>query len=403
MNKTRRNTSALLFGSALFFFSMSALADGADPLVAKGRALLGTYECGRCHSGGPVTPAPQKKNCVACHRAIRDGEMKAKPEVLERWQNDVVHLLETPSFVGMNGRLRESWVASFLQEPRDVRPGLAATMPRFDMPADDAKAIARALAGKEVARRRASTGDKERGKRLLAQKACMTCHVFTGSGVTSMAESEPIVPPLAAISLAPDLAHTRERFLAHRLTAWIRNPAAMKKDTLMPNLGLTEEEAADIARFILEAELAPAPERMVPARLPVLKREVRFAEVEEKVLKKTCWHCHALPDFARGDGGAGNTGGFGFKARGLDLSSVRGVFSGSRDDHGKRRSIFLPVKSANKDVDGLPRLVAHMVARQYEEVGAPVDGVRGMPLGLPAPTREEVQLVESWIAQGRKR
>jgi hypothetical protein len=29
--------------------------------------------------------------------------------------------------------------------------------------------------------------------------------------------------------------------------------------------------------------------------------------------------------------------------------------------------------------------------------------VRGMPLGLPALTPEQVQLVESWIAQGRPR
>lgn len=51
--------------------------------------------------------------------------------------------------------------------------------------------------------------------------------------------------------------------------------------------------------------------------------------------------------------------------------------------------------------DGVPRLVAALVARQVEEAGRPDPAVRGMPLGLPALGAGEIQLVESWIAQGR--
>ena len=58
-------------------------------------------------------------------------------------------------------------------------------------------------------------------------------------------------------------------------------------------------------------------------------------------------------------------------------------------------SVFAPTK------DGTPRLVAALIARQKEEAGQIDPEVRGMPLGLPALTAEQVQIVESWIAQGR--
>ena len=41
------------------------------------------------------------------------------------------------------------------------------------------------------------------------------------------------------------------------------------------------------------------------------------------------------------------------------------------------------------------------MARHREVEGEPIDGVTGMPLGLPPVPLEDIQLVESWIAQGR--
>jgi hypothetical protein len=109
----------------------------------------------------------------------------------------------------------------------------------------------------------------------------------------------------------------------------------------------------------------------------------------------TCRHCHTNPDSAGGDGGPGNTGGFGFKPRKIDFSSYQGIQSGGVTREGERVSLFAPTK------DGLPRLVAALIARQREDVGQVTEGVRGMPLGLPALTAEQIQLVESWVAQGR--
>ncbi len=163
----------------------------------------------------------------------------------------------------------------------------------------------------------------------------------------------------------------------------------------MPEVaGVGPREAAALAAFIADTPLAPGPKPDVPARLPVLERAVTYAEVSTKVFRDTCWHCHAVPDFARGDGGPGNSGGFGFKPRGLELSSYTGISEGSFDDAGERRSIFAKLP------DGTPRVVAHLMAR-HSEVAGSVGAVRGMPLGLPPLTLEQIQLVESWVAQGR--
>ncbi|MGN6103927.1 MAG: c-type cytochrome, partial [Kofleriaceae bacterium] len=163
----------------------------------------------------------------------------------------------------------------------------------------------------------------------------------------------------------------------------------------MPNLGVLVDDAQRLAAFIAATPLAAPAEPAPVARPPRLARRVTWGEVESKVFRKVCWHCHAVADYALGDGGPGNTGGFGFAPRGLDLSSYAGISAGSVDDAGEPRSIFALLP------DGTPRLVAHLLARHAEQAGQVVDGIRGMPLGLPALPLEHIQLVDTWIAQGR--
>jgi len=68
---------------------------------------------------------------------------------------------------------------------------------------------------------------------------------------------------------------------------------------------------------------------------------------------------------------------------------------GYLDTQGKRRSLFEPL------ADGTPRLVAALLARHDETRAVPRDAVRGMPLGLSPLSAEDIQLVESWVAQGK--
>jgi hypothetical protein len=65
------------------------------------------------------------------------------------------------------------------------------------------------------------------------------------------------------------------------------------------------------------------------------------------------------------------------------------------DDHGERQSAFQPLKN------GTPRIVGALLARHAEEAGKSDPEVRGMPLGLPPLPLEDIQLFETWVAQGR--
>lgn len=393
--------------------------DDVVGLAARGPELATRFECNRCHVGHDLAPVAPDKACVGCHIAIEAGTFDAPKDVLARWQDNLVDLTVAPSLDGAS-RFRRDWLERFLLSPHahDVRPLMTAQMPRLALSPGDARALAAWLAGPEPTTPPDGlwTAGARAGRRLAETKGCGTCHQM--SGLAGGLVASPVPVPIAkdalasAMLLAPDLRLARERLRPQGLVRWLVRPSAVKPGTAMPDLPLTRLEAEDLAAFLLEAPLAPPAPRPIPARLPLLTRRVEFAEVKARVFRRTCWHCHSEPDLALGDGGPGNTGGFGFPGRALSLVDATTIVNGSIGDDGRRRSIFKafgpiagPVPAA---ADGRPavdaetsRLMVSILARQVEEAGGEVPGVRGMPLGLPSLTPEDVQLVESWLAQGR--
>lgn len=375
----------------------AALEPAADPAaVARGQALLDRFECVRCHDVPEREPAPLEKHCVRCHQDILAGAFPAPPETLKEWQQHITHLTDVPALRGLE-RLRRGWLAGWLHSPHDLRPGLNSTMPRLALETDEAADLAAALIPDAEAAAPAP-GDVERGRQLLGDKSCTLCHRFTGAPTIAPAPRLPV--PLddtqlqRGLAQAPDLRHTRDRMRPAALVAWLLDPPRHKPGTAMPKIPLADADARALAAYITQVPLEPLPAPKPVERLPVLDRPVTWAEVESRVFKKTCWHCHSDPDYARGDGGPGNSGGYGFSPRRLDLASYSGIASGSVGDDGKRRSVFAPLP------DGTPRIVAHMLARHAEVEGAPGE-LRGMPLGLTPVPLADIQLVDTWIAQGR--
>ena len=365
--------------------------------AARGHDLVQRFECNRCHEGTGLEPAPLAKNCFSCHQQIIAGTFPVSAAALARFRPHVASAREAPSLTALGARLEERWVIAYLLAPRDLRPRLTPTMPRLSITAAQAADIAAYLTanGRNPALTPAAPGNAQRGRSLMDQKGCASCHAFSGVPAFTTTQAMPTTSDAARVAaLAPDLRFTRERFRRERLLGWLLDPQAIKPDTGMPNFALALDEAADIAAYLLGAELSPEPVVPFP-RLPLLPRHVSFEEANRQVFSRTCHHCHTDAKSAGGDGGPGNTGGFGFAPRGISFSSHASILAGYIDEKGERRSLFEPL------ADGTPRLVAALLARHDEARGMPRDGLRGMPLGLPPLSPEDIQLVESWVAQGK--
>lgn len=365
--------------------------------AAHGQALIQRFECNRCHEG-TGEPAPTRvKACFGCHEEILDDKFPAPAATLARWKPVLDPYREAPSLAQAGKRLKASWIAAYLMKPYDLRPNLVSTMPRLGITDAEARDVAAYLTAGSVPEGALGEGaSATRGREIAEQRGCGTCHVF--SGVPALTQTPLLTGALSqrrAATLAPDLRHTRDRWSAPQLVEWLLDPPKVRPGTLMPTHGLTQAEARDVAAWLLGTPLEPAPVKAVPARLPVLTRRVTYQDVLDAVIGKTCRHCHGDPDIAMGDGGPGNTGGFGFKPRGLNLATYETTGAGLLDDHGERHSVF------EKLPDGTPRIVAALIARQKEEAGQIDPLVRGMPIGLPAVSAEAVQIMESWVAQGR--
>jgi cytochrome c5 len=374
---------------------------------AHGKEIVGAFQCNRCHDGAGQPPPPANKDCVRCHADIVAGRFDAPAATIARWKPRVKDLTASPSLEAVGKRFSRSWVTRYLLQPTDLRPHLHPSMPRLTISPADARDVAAYLVpdpdppgmGAEKEPAELAGADLGEGRRLLETKGCGSCHVF--SGVAALPSTAP--PAMDAKqfaqghALAPDLRFARDRMSAAKMLAWLADPKEIKADTTMPKIALTPVEAKDVAAYVLTVELAAPQPKPRPARLPLLERKVTFKEVDEKVFHRTCWHCHSEPDYAIGDGGPGNSGGFGFKPRGLNLSDYNGIAAGFLDDKGERSSVFA------RDADGVPRLVKALLARHDEESGAETGDVRGMPLGYEALAIEDIQLVDTWIAQGRPR
>src|SRR5262245_41124384 len=158
-----------------------------------------------------------EKHCTHCHEDISTGRFGAGTAKIGEWRKSVAPYRYTPSLDAVGKRFRRAWIEDFLKSPYDLRPHLAATMPRLQMSDGDAADIAAYLtkgARVDDAGMDEAGANPSAGRALVEAKGCGSCHEFTG--VSPL----PTRPNLAhtsektkkAIQLAPDLRHVRERF-----------------------------------------------------------------------------------------------------------------------------------------------------------------------------------------------
>ena len=386
------------------------------------RAVVAKHECHRCHEVDGVAAPPLEKSCSGCHADLASAAHDAKKYAQGKqdfgpaFDRFVARCSQSyaavPPLSGM-GRFRKAWLVEFLLDPHDLRPNLRESMPRLTLTRAEAQTLAAGWKAQADAPHPAALpANVERGAQLFDANGCATCHLFGNRPSSGFAAPRGVVlGTLLPRALAPDLRFTRERMNRATVLAVLADPKKVNPKSHMPKVALSAADREALADFVLHgvpgAPFAPseAAGRVERASGPT----PTYEEVEEKVFRHVCWHCHSNPEFAFGDGGPGNTGGFGFPAAGLSLATFGEVMNGSLGPDGEARSVFRPGAS------GEPVLLERLRRRSEENARdlvlplqdplvhkpTPADAPRGMPLGLPALTPEQLSLVERWVKGGR--
>jgi cytochrome c2 len=110
---------------------------------------------------------------------------------------------------------------------------------------------------------RIAGGDAERGRLLIQRYECGACHMIDGVRGANGIVGPPLTDFAQRVVLAgivPNAPRT--------LVPWLMNPPAMAPDTAMPDLGINEPEARDIAAYLYTLGAGKA-QVWPPAALPL--------------------------------------------------------------------------------------------------------------------------------------
>jgi cytochrome c len=107
-------------------------------------------------------------------------------------------------------------------------------------------------------------GDPIAGERAIAKYGCGSCHVIPGVHRARGLVGPPLSDFARRSYIAGNLVNTPAN-----LATWIRSPESVEPGTVMPTLGVSEQEARDISAYLyLETETGRlGPPRLLPASL----------------------------------------------------------------------------------------------------------------------------------------
>jgi len=295
-----------------------------QPMLAKGTTQS---QCLKCHQGVVEVPKADRLNtgvrlmerygCFGCHK-------------IKGWE----HLRKTgPDLSTIAGKTTEDWIYRWVKEPKAFRPtrmpqqwGVRTADKRTpDLDArDDTEANAAVAYLMARSSRKAypdpPRGDLEAGRRTFEAVGCLACHRI---GDDKRGVEGPTMGSFRAHG--PNLDGSGSKLNPGWLYAWIRDPKGEWHDTRMPDLRLSDKEAADVTAYLMslkndEFMARPRP-ALDPLRRDGLVREYLVAQysvkqAEEKlasmsdnertlflgertIFRGGCFGCHSVPGFEK--------------------------------------------------------------------------------------------------------
>lgn len=192
-----------------------------------------------------------------------------------------------PDLAHVGSKLKRDWLYAFLKSPAKIRPVgfmplTKSTMPNFQLTDEEALALAdylmtkmdERIPGERPRAMRMSEAEVRRGRDLYEEYACDACHRISEIGGI----------------VGPDLARAGRRLQPDWMFRWLKNPQALRPDSPMPNLGLSDDQVLALVQYILsagdETSFPAAPPPRSPSDL-IKKGEVLFKD-------KNCLGCHRM-------------------------------------------------------------------------------------------------------------
>ena len=294
-----------------------------NPMFPKRYTEAGCY---KCHSGNmPLKEAEtlslglsvfEKSGCYACHNVAR-------------WDNAPK---PGPSLYKLASKTSKDWTYKWIMDPSSFRHNT--WMPHFfkkgnNSSPDDIKrtkqevlAMTEYLFSKSESYETNSvnnSGDYDRGRLLVNSLGCKGCHQIQPN---PKPDYDPTIQALRT-EQGPNLISLGSKVNEDWLVSWLKNPYSYHEETKMPDLRVSDQEAMDIATYLL-ADKNNAFDSMNTAQVndgalneisaDFLSQLLRKSQVDEKISNMTtkekliysgekligyygCYSCHNIAGF----------------------------------------------------------------------------------------------------------
>jgi cytochrome c len=88
-------------------------------------------------------------------------------------------------------------------------------------------------------------GDPDRGVKAIGRYGCGSCHTIPGIRAANALVGPPLTRSASRSYLAGEIQNTPAN-----MVRWIQHPRAVEQKTVMPEMGVTESDARDIAAYL---------------------------------------------------------------------------------------------------------------------------------------------------------
>lgn len=254
-----------------------------DKPMFKGKQVEAS--CIKCHKTTDDIPADffnkgkeivSTSNCMACHKV----------------EGIPAGLKNGPPLVQAASKLNPSWTVNWVENPRHYLP--KSKMPTFPFGKEEAVAITTYLlstsdsnygAKKNITPNPALAAE---GERLFSSKTCNTCHMVNGQGIANV---------------GPDLGRVASKTNPTWMYNWIKNPQSYHPSTVMPNLGLSDNETLAIVSWLNERKWEGLPQVQVDLN------NKELADKGKRLMKDyNCASCHSVVGLQAGQNAPELTG-----------------------------------------------------------------------------------------------